>query len=432
MFYYFIGIGGIGMSALAQYFKEKGNRVEGSDAVESEIIKFLRTRGIPVSIGEKDAVPEGIDYCVISQAISTSHKERQDAQKKNLPIKTYQEALGEVTKEYTTIAVSGMHGKSTTTAMVSRVFIEAGFDPTIIIGTKVPFLGNNNFRFGKSNYLIIEADEYRAAVLYYWPKVVVVLNLEPEHLDYYRDINHINSVFEEFLSHVPKNGFVAANAENDNATMVAKKAKNNPKLVFYSTKQEEANKIKSLMQVPGIHNVSNALAVLAIARFFGIKDEVTYKALSGFTGTWRRFETVQEVPFTVISDYAHHPSEVRATLDAVAEKYAGKKIKVFFQPHQAQRTHYLFNNFVEVFKNAKVSEVYITDIYDVKGREVKSITSETSAQRLVDAIAKDSIKYIPFELVGKKIANTEDGAIVIIMGAGAIDNYAQDYRDKNK
>lgn len=417
---YFIGIGGIGMSALAQYYFEQGHQVFGSDLVSSEITDFLKQKGVIFS------APENPDIVVYSPAVKKENPELKRFSDKGIKCQSYPEALGELTKNYYTIAVSGAHGKSTTTAMIGILMQNAGLDPTVIVGTKVKEFSNNNFRFGKSKFLVIEACEYDSSFLNYFPKIIVITNVDKEHLDYFKNLANVKKVFKKFIVQLPKDGFLVFNRDDKNIPSVKGSIRQPAdKIKNYSLKQKEAKKIKNILKIPGTHNVSNALAVLQVARILGVPDNISFKSLSHFNGTWRRFETKKgragSKNIIVISDYAHHPNEIKATLQSAREKYPGKKIWCVFQPHQYQRTFYLFNDFVKIFRSAPVDEIIITDIYDVAGRETNKIKSEVDSKKLVEKIKLENVKYFLLCDVEKFVKeNIKAGNILIIMGAGDI------------
>jgi UDP-N-acetylmuramate--alanine ligase len=418
-----IGIGGIGVSALAQYYLSKGYKVSGSDLARSEITDLAKSKGAKIFIGNfAKNISKDIDLVVHSPAVKKDNAEYKKAKQLKIKTLSYPEALGELTKEFYTIAVSGAHGKSTTTSMLGLVLIEAGLDPTVIVGTKLKEFGNSNFRGGKSKLLVIEACEYDSSFLEYQPKIVVITNVDKEHLDYFKIFENVKKAFADFITRLPAGGFLVANADDQNIPTVEQ-----PKFKTqnYSLVQPEAKEIKNVLKVPGQHNVANALAVLQVARILEIPDQTTFKALSEFRGTWRRFQIKQanisgrEV--TMISDYGHHPNEVAATLKAAREKYKTKKIWCVFQPHQYQRTYYLFEDFIKTFKQVPVDKVILTDIYDVAGREVKKIKKGVSSKKLVDKIAKESVIYLSLDQIEKHIKeNIKTGEILVIMGAGDI------------
>ena len=405
---HFIGIGGIGVSALAQYYLAKGNEISGSDLVASEITDFLKNKGVKILIGPQTAkkLSDNIDLVVYSPAVKPENPELKFFREKGIKYISYPEALGELTKEYFTIAVAGAHGKSTTTAIVGLILAKAGFDPTVVVGTKVKEFGNSNFRAGNSKYLVIEACEYDSSFLHYFPKIIVVTNIDKEHLDYFKTFANVKKAFKDFIAKLPADGFLVFNRR---PTM----------------RQKTAAKIKKILKVPGDHNVFNALDALEVARILKIKDDITFKAFSEFTGTWRRFEIKEgrtyDKKITVISDYAHHPNEIIATLKTTREKYPNKKIWCVFQPHQRQRTFYLFDDFVKVFRQAKINNIIITDIYDVAGRETRKISADVSSEKLVKKINKKNVAYLPMDNLEKFIKkNIESGDVLIIMGAGDI------------
>ncbi len=394
---HFLGIGGIGVSALARYYLAKGHEVSGSDLASSEITQALEKLGAKIFIGQEDIknISKNFDLIIYSPAVTV--------RRQTSNILSYPEALGELTKNHFTIAVSGTHGKSTTTAMVSLILIKAGFDPTVIIGTKLKEFGDSNFRAGKSDYLIIEADEHMASFLNYWPKMIVLTNVEADHLDYYKNLKNIKKAFKKFTSHLPKDGILIKNSK------------------FKS--QNLKLKIKNILKVPGEHNVANALAALTCARTLKIPDKISFKALSEYKGAWRRFEIVQTKPFVLISDYGHNPTKAMAGMKAAREKYPNKKIWCVYQPHQYQRTYYLFKDFVRVFRKAPVDKLIITDIYDVAGREEKEIKNKINSEKLVKAINKKNVIYLPKDDILNYLKNNlKNGQVLIIMGAGDIYN----------
>jgi UDP-N-acetylmuramate--alanine ligase len=425
-----IGIGGIGVSALAQFYLSKGHKVSGSDLVASEITDFLRKKGIKIYIGNKaENIKPDIDLVVHSPAVKPDNPEYKKAKELGIKTQSYPEALGELTKEYYTIAVAGAHGKSTTTSMIALILTKAGLDPIVIVGTKLKEFGGSNFRAGKSKFLVIEACEYDSSFLNYLPKIIVVTNIDKEHLDYFKTFANVKKDFKSFILRLPADGFLVYNKDDKNIP-IFKKPKF--KTIGFSVKQKEASKLKNILKVPGLHNVSNALGAVQVAKILGIPEKIVFKALSEFKGTWRRFEEREvkrtlrgvnnkNLKFKIISDYAHHPNEISATLKAVREKYPSKKIWCVFQPHQHQRTHYLFNDFVKTFRNVPTDKIIITDIYDVAGRETEKINQEVSSEKLVKKINIKKVFYLPIADLEKHIKeNIRNGDVLVIMGAGEI------------
>ncbi|MFH1841554.1 MAG: UDP-N-acetylmuramate--L-alanine ligase [Candidatus Nealsonbacteria bacterium] len=428
---HFIGIGGIGVSALAQYYLSFGHKVSGSDLVSSEITESLKEKGVKVFISQqKFGGFEDIDLVVYSPAVKEDNLELKEAKNLRIKCQSYPEALGELTKKYFTIAVSGTHGKSTTTSMIGILLEKAGFDPTVILGTKLKEFGNSNCRVGKSKYLIIEADEHFASFLNYWPKIIILTNIEKDHLDYYKSLENILGSFKKYIEKLPEEGILIANADDENILNILKSKPKLNNVKFYSLKQEEVKNLK--LKVPGDHNKLNALAVLSLGRVLGIDDEKIFLALSEYKGSWRRFEEQEVGGLKIISDYAHHPTEVRATLKAAREKWPKKEIWCVFQPHQYQRTYYLFDDFVKVLKSHPISKVIVTDIYDVPGRESEKISSKVSSKELVKAADNQKVIYLKKEEVIPCIKKEmkKDG-VVIIMGAGDIYKLVQDFSVDN-
>ncbi len=418
---YFIGIGGIGVSAIAQHFIGNGHKVSGSDLAYSEILGKLRKIGVKLFIGKQKAknISKDIDLIIYSPAVQKDNPEMKAAKRLGIKCQSYPEALGELTKEYFTIAVSGSHGKSTTTAMIALILIKAGLDPTVIIGTKLREFDDSNYRKGKGKYLVIEACEHEESFLNYWPKITVITNIEREHLDYYKNLNNILKAFKKYIRHLPKNGIAILNKDDKNCLKL--KA---PRIKFYTLKQKEAKRLKRILKVKGDHNIYNALAALAMARTLRIPDKVSFNALSDYRGAWRRFEIVRRTPL-VVSDYAHHPTEIEASLKGAKATWPNKKILLVFQPHQHQRTFYLFKDFVRVFKKAPIDKCIITDIYDVAGREGKI---KVDPKKLVMEIKRKEVFYLPKEKIIPYLKkNLKSNQVLIIMGAGDIYKLADEF-----
>ncbi|MDO8474507.1 MAG: UDP-N-acetylmuramate--L-alanine ligase [bacterium] len=453
---HFIGIGGIGVSALAKYYLVKGYQVSGCDLVASEITQQLSEQGVIIRIGtpeqtrcfsnvKKTHDRENFTHWVIySPAVSKDHPERIAARKEKIPEFSYPQALGELTKTHFTIAVSGTHGKSTTTAMIGLLLTRAGIDPTVIVGTKLKEFGpstnsGSNCRVGKGKYLVIEADEHFASFLNYWPKIIVLTTIEADHLDYWKTLKNLLKGFQKYISHIPQDGTLVANKDDKNIRKIISSKHNNisaaaKKVLWYSLKQKEASTLRRILKVPGQHNVSNALAALAVARILGIKDVTSFKALGEFQGTWRRFEIFKlstPKPYTLVSDYGHHPTEVKVTVQAAREKWPKKKIWLVFQPHQYQRTYYLWKNFVQVLSRLPVDKLVLTDIYDVAGREETSIKKKVSSEKLAEETKNYKLKTKNFDILyiptlskteSYLKQNLQGGEIVMVMGAGDIYN----------
>ena len=292
-----IGIGGIGVSALARWFLAQKWAVSGSDAAKSQITQDLKKDGLIVKISHKTAnLPKDADLVIKSTAIPDSNPEIRAARKLGLNILSYPEALGRLTKTYDTIAVSGSHGKSTTTAMVSLILKKAGYDPTVILGTKLKEFGDKNFRSGKSDWLVIEADEWQAAFLNYSPFINIITNIDREHLDFYKNLSRLKKTFLRFIERTREGGALVLNRDDKNLYSlrsaifgIAKARK--LKVRWYSTKSRgDSKKIRAKLRIPGEHNVSNALAAFALTRLLRIPERTTLRAISEYRGAWRRME----------------------------------------------------------------------------------------------------------------------------------------------
>jgi UDP-N-acetylmuramate--alanine ligase len=496
---HFIGIGGIGMSYLARYFISQNWAVSGSDRSPSSLTRKLREEGVQVKIGHKKAnIGPKTLLVVTSQAIPADNPEVMEAYRLELPVTPFPKIVGGLTSSYDTIAVAGAHGKSTTTSLVSLILIEAGLDPTVMVGTKLKELPQENFRAGRSSYLVLEADEFGRAFLNYSPAVAVVTCIDREHLDVYKDISDIKTTFLNFLSRTKRGGGLVLNADDKNLFSLKKQISvlaqsNHYKVVWYSMKNAEAKKIERILKVPGRHNVSNALAALNVAQLLGVKDEKIFSAIGNYSGSWRRMEykgrfevdglrlrsgkngakssknhNLKAITYDVYDDYAHHPTEIKATLGAFKEKYLALSSKALvtegrpplvciFQPHQEKRLMLLFEDFVGAFTNADV--LVLLPMYKVAGRETSHAplpakvlaaaeypAPHTDSKALFAAIKKkyprkavfylDNPKNIKKELIKilhdsflplprLSASGQRQSAVLVMMGAGDIFEYTK-------
>jgi UDP-N-acetylmuramate--alanine ligase len=438
---YFIGIGGIGISALVRYYLSEQNNVAGSDLTRNEITSGLEKDGVTIYLGQHDAerINQNIDLVIYSAAIKNDNKELKKARALGIKTLKYSEALGNLTKKYFTICVAGTHGKSTTTAMLALLLIEAGLDPTVVVGTKLTEFNNTNFRKGSDNIpegfsqplLLVEADEWQASFLNYHPDIILINNIEEEHLDFYKGLLDIINTFIKFVHRLPENGFLVLNEDDKNIRLLRNKLEK--KITTYTYSQEDSvfNKLLSIVQVPGEHNVYNALAALTVGKCLGIKENIIFTALRKYHGAWRRYETSklkinQTQQVTIINDYAHHPTEIKATLSGIRGQYPKEEILVVFQPHQKQRTYHLFDQFVKAFNNA--DRLILLDIYEVEGRETKNY--KVSSQQLAEKIKefwenqgiKNQIQYCKNQIDAVYFIKNHCNhiKILVIMGAGDI------------
>ncbi|MFA6177622.1 MAG: UDP-N-acetylmuramate--L-alanine ligase [Candidatus Paceibacterota bacterium] len=376
---FFVGIGGIGISAIARMMLLEGKEVSGSDISMSGITDELQKLGAKIVSGQAmELIPEDVDLVVYSISIVKYDPEFfKKLQSSNIQILSYPETLGIVTANKYTIAVSGTHGKTTTTAMIAKVLIEAKKDPSVIVGSLLKE-SKSNLIVGKSEFFVVEACEYERSFLNIKPKILVITNIEADHLDYYKDIADIESAFSEMA--MQTDNFIVCNPDDISVSHVLKKdskGKYRAKIVDYGKYLEKVPQLS----VPGVHNRMNSAAALAVADILNIKEEVAEKALSEFSGTWRRLEKkgITKEGAIIYDDYAHHPTEVRASLEALRELYPkGKKnIIILFQPHLYSRTKALFDEFVTCFDQA--DNVFLLPIFFARENPDPEVSSEILA-----------------------------------------------------
>jgi UDP-N-acetylmuramate--alanine ligase len=443
-----IGAGGIGISAVAKLLVKNGVEVTGSDIGGSEVIEDLRKAGVEISVGHSaEHLPTDADIVVRSGAVPDGNPELARARDLGIRDMTYFEFLGEYSKDKRTIAVSGTNGKSSTTAMLGMMLTEAGLDPTVIVGSKVPSFPDGNLRVGKSDLFVVEACEHEANMLNFHPDAAIVTNVEEDHLDFYKTRDNIIKAFNDFLGQIDSEGFVVMNAD-DSACM--EELKTDRSKVTFSVDSDADYKVTGItckngyqefviscrderscrfsLKVPGRFNVYNAAAAIAMAAELGAEPDSIHAALDKYTGIWRRFEILGEHDGAlIISDYGHHPTAVAATVQAAKEFYPGREIILLFQPHHHNRTKELFSKFVESFDGA--GAVILAEIFDVAGREDED-DAGVSSQALRDAIAeRDAERGVERHLAYAKDIDSayeqavdlmQSGDIVIVMGAGDI------------
>lgn len=399
---HFVGIGGIHVSAVARLCKARGANVSGSDAVESDEVVKLRAEGIKVTVGHHPAnIPPGTEVIVYSDAVRGTNPERLFAHEHHMASFDSHKFLGKLFAKATQIVVSGTHGKSTTTAMVGKILEAAGEDPTVVVGTRVPGWEYGNLRIGRDDLLVVEGDEYRSHVLSYRPSVLAITNIEWDHPDVFRTEEAYRDLFRQAEASVVQGGTVVHGGEG----------------------------MDIVLKIPGAHNRQNAALAAAAVRAYKktIPEDVIKKALQEFPGVWRRFERVGEFNGApVISDYGHHPTEVRETLNAAREAFPDRRILLCYQPHQRARTKQLFADFIPVL--AEADALILAEIYDVPGREEAEYADITS-QKLVDALPpSDKPRSYAADLADaekqiRAIAKPND--LILIMGAGTIDQVAR-------
>lgn len=440
---HFIGVGGVGLSRLAKYFLLQNKTVSGSDLRANEFTHQLVKLGMKFFVGhEAKNLPQTCDLVVYSIAIPGDNPEISAAKERGIDILSHFEVLGRISEAFKTIAVAGTNGKSTTTSLIGLVLEEAGLDPTVFVGSAVA-AWHGNLRAGKSQYLVVEADELQRQFLSLSPFALVLTNVEVDHLDYYKDLNDIFSAFRELLQKVPQEGFVAYNKDDPGSVAVMEQQKH-PRIVSFGRSSGSVKllkvshgyqkqlveisirgkKEKFELKIPGLFNVYNALAAIAASADLNIPFETVRTVLEKFTGIWRRFQILGAYQNAlVISDYGHHPTALLETVLGTKEFYPGKKILLVFQPHQRARTRNLYQEFLANIKLAAPDGVILVEIYDVAGREAEDKRTVSSRDLMLEVSKTRSEVYYAADRVHalgliKKHAAEYD--IVLVMGAGDI------------
>ncbi len=437
---HFVGIGGMGMCGIAEVLANMGYKVSGSDMNDTEITRHLANIGCSVTRGHRaDNLGES-DVVVVSSAIKGYNPEVEAARARQIPVIPRAEMLGELMRMKYAIAVAGAHGKTTSTTMMHTVLMAAGYDPTAVIGGRVNSLGLANARWGKSDYLVAEADESDGSFLTLTPTAAIVTNVDPEHLDHYVTFDNVKKAFTDFCNRVPFYGMSALCLDNagvgailpnltkrfttfgitSQATYRARNVRPDGLTTRFMAWRHASELGEVVLPMPGNHNVLNALGVLAISDFMGIPFETYVKALSQFEGVARRFTVRGEVGgVTVVDDFGHHPAEVKATLNGARSSFPGRRIIAAFQPHRYTRTRDQLAEFPRAFHDA--DKVVMCDIAPAGEKPIEGVTSETVVRLAREAGHKD-ITYIPKreDLAAWLDAQAKPGDLVITLGAGNI------------
>lgn len=439
---FLVGIGGAGMSAIAQVLYGMGFEVSGSDIKESRYTNFLKSRGIKIFVGHAKENIRGADIVVYSTAIPDSNVEMIAAGENKIPVLARSDILAWILNKRKGIAIAGTHGKTTTTSMVSLIFRGLGLDPVIMVGGELNELGSNA-RYGKGEYVIAEADESDGSFLKYKPCISIITNVEGDHFDFYKDIEEIKQSFTKFISNTVPGGFVIINGDEACLRDISKLS--DRKIIYYGINPEnhvyaedikfvnftssytlvtgkgsKKKKLKIILNVPGIHNVKNSLAALAVCYGLNFDMEKAASILKFFTGVKRRFEKRGEKRGAMIfDDYAHHPSEVKATLEAAA-KEKNKRIIVVFQPHRYSRLASLKDKFNGCFDKGDI--LIITDVYGSGELPIPGITGKILIDNLIEGGFKGKLIYIPGlqDVTEYLELNMKQNDMILLMGAGDI------------
>ncbi|MDY6842464.1 MAG: UDP-N-acetylmuramate--L-alanine ligase [Thermodesulfobacteriota bacterium] len=442
---HFVGIGGIGMSGIAEVLINLGYRVSGSDIAQNDITTRLEKIGGNITYHHSPRNIKCADVVVVSSAIPPNNPEVEEARLRKIPVIPRAEMLAELMRLKHGIAVSGTHGKTTTTSMIATVLAHGGIDPTVVIGGKLNSIGSNA-KLGLGDFMVVEADESDGSFLKLSPTIAVVTNIDPEHLDYYKDIEHIKDTFLSFINKVPFYGAAILCLDhpniqscipklekkfytyglNSNADFVGERVNFDHFTANFEVIRKRTSMGRLTINMPGFHNVYNALATIAVATELDIPFTIIAEALENFPGVQRRFQvkgTAEDI--MVIDDYGHHPVEIQATLSAAKEGFKRHTIAIF-QPHRYTRTKALFDQFVTAFYQADT--LIITDIYPAGEPPIPDISASMLSEKIVAYGHKD-VTYIPDkEKIKEHLYRiTMPGDMVMTLGAGNVDKIGDEF-----
>jgi len=450
---HFVGAGGVGMSGIAEILLlATPLEISGCDLARSDVTARLEKLGAKISIGHDPAHLASADLVVISSAVAESNAEVAAARARGIPVIRRAEMLGEIMRLKQGVAVAGTHGKTTTTSLTGMVLAEAGFDPTIVVGGQVHILGTNA-RLGKGDYLVAEADEYDRSFLELTPVVAVITNVEADHLDTYRDLDDILDAFATFANRIPFFGAVVACVDDAGVRRLLPRIKK--RVVTYGESPEAQLAARSVrfeatstmfdvwdagegrlgsvrLRLPGKHNVANALAAIAVGRELLIPFETIARALAAFTGVVRRFELKGERDgVLVVDDYAHHPTEIRATLAAARQVYPERRLVALFQPHLFSRTRDFTEDFGAALAAADVN--IVMDVYPSRERPIPGVTGELIA----DAARRAGHTRVTYTHDKKRVVDCLEqtlrpGDLLVTLGAGDVVKFGEEYLKRGR
>lgn len=434
---HFVGIGGIGMSGIAEVLLNIGYEISGSDIGQSSTVKRLKDLGAAISIGHSAENVEGAGVVVTSSAIKSDNPEVLRAKEINIPVIPRAEMLAELMRLRYGIAVAGSHGKTTTTSMTAAVLSYGKLDPTIVVGGKVTSMGTNA-RLGRGDFMVVEADESDGSFLRLSPVISVLTNIDEEHMDHYKDMDELEEAFSTFINKIPFYGLSVLCLDCPRTKKLSKEFKK--RFLTYGFDKEAELRAEDViisgfetkfnvflnnrelgsvtLNVPGRHNAQNALAAIAVGMELGMSFEDTSKGLSEFRGIDRRLQVKGEGGgIKVIDDYAHHPREIEVTLEAVKQSHNGRVV-VVFQPHRYSRTKLLFKEFAEVL--ARTDMLYIMDIYAASEDPIEGVSSKTLCQSVIDK-GGNSVRHLNGDdMVSEVLGELEEGDVLITLGAGNV------------
>lgn len=445
---HFVGIGGAGMSGIAEVFANLGYQVSGSDLASNQVTQRLAGLGIAVYAGHADHQIAGADVVVTSTAVKSDNPEVIAAKNKNIPVVPRAMMLAELLRLRTGIAIAGAHGKTTTTSLIASILAAADMDPTFVIGGKLEAAGCHA-KLGRGEFIVVEADESDASFLYLQPVLAVVTNIDADHMETYgHDFNRLKQTYVEFVQHLPFYGMAVVCIDDANVREVMPSI--TKPITTYGLSEDaqvraidiqhdqhrmkftavvgvngSARKLNITLNLPGLHNIQNALAAIAVANEIGVPDAAIVKALMEFKGVERRFQQFGEIKlsaqkhFALIDDYGHHPAEMEATMKAARGTFPGRRLVVVFQPHRYTRTRDVFEDFVRVLSQADVlllTEVYPAGEDPIVAADSKSLARAIRVQGKVEPIYIETVDDLPDAI----LSIVQDGDVVLAMGAGSV------------
>lgn len=445
-----VGVAGTGVRGLVHLLHQRGVKITGSEMLESPVLASFRDRGIDCRVGHSsDNLDRSTSHVLISAAVSDTNPEVREAVSRRIPVLKYAQMLGLLMAEKNGVAVAGTHGKTTTTAMISLVLEKSGLDPTFLIGGDYPGLGGSS-RWGSGPFFVAEACEFDRSFLNLRPKISVVTNIEEDHLDYFDSLKDIQKAFADFVSLLPEDGYLVVNRDDPHSAYLSEFCRSQVGTFSlrpgaadwwaedivpegsgtrFTVVSHEGEEARIRLRVPGLHNVLNALATIAVCRRAGVPLETIARNLELFTGVRRRFEILARGPVMVVDDYAHHPTEVQAVLRAARESLRGRRLVAVFQPHQHSRLRVFREEFADVLRRFDVAVV--TDVYRArdKDEDARLVQSDSLVTAMNSLGAPGQAVHAPqFQDVMQFLRkNTRDGDAVIFMGAGDVTDLARVY-----
>ncbi|HIE59664.1 MAG TPA: UDP-N-acetylmuramate--L-alanine ligase [Persephonella sp.] len=437
---HFVGIGGSGMNGIAQVLLNLGFTISGSDLKETQTVLNLKNMGAKIYIGHNKDNIKGADVVVYSSAVKPDNPEVKEAKRLGIPTIPRGEMLAELMRFKYGIAISGSHGKTTTTSMIGSILGKTGYDPTVVIGGKLASYGSNA-KLGRGDFLVAETDESDGSFLKLSPTIVSINNIDLEHIGFYTNLDDIKNAFINFANKVPFYGAVAVNLDDKNTAEIIPEIEK--KVIKFGIENKNADVVAHSLKllngrykfkindfgeihlsIPGKHNIYNALASITIATELNIPFCVIKETLENFKNASRRFEIKLKSPFVVIDDYAHHPSEIRATINSAREMFPNKKLISVFQPHRYSRVKALFDEFAKSFN--KSDAILITEIYPAEEKPIEGITGENLAKE-IERYSQKPVYFAKYLSDAENIIKdlVDKNSVVLIMGAGNITQLAE-------